>query len=119
MQYMLIFTEPAETFARREDPAEAPAYWGAWATYMGAVAQAGIMVNGDALHPPHTATTVRIRNGRREVQDGPYADVKEQLGGYIVIEVAGLDAALAWAAKAPSAEYGAVEVRPVLPPPVR
>ena len=119
MQYMLIFTEPTEVFAKREDPAEAPAYWGAWTAYMGSIAQAGIMVNGDGLHPPHTATTVRMRSGKREVQDGPYADVKEQLGGYVVIEVAGLDAALDWAAKSPSALYGSVEVRPVLPPPPR
>ena len=63
MQYMLIFTEPTEVFAKREDPAEAPAYWGAWTAYMGSIAQAGIMVNGDGLHPPHTATTVRVRGG--------------------------------------------------------
>ena len=68
---------------------------------MGAMAQAGIMANGDGQHPPHTATTLRVRNGKRGVQDAPYADVKEQLGGYVVIEVAGLDAA-----KSPSAEYG-------------
>lgn len=117
MQYMLIFTEPSDAFARRDNPADAPAYWGAWTSYMDAIAQAGIMVNGDGLHPPHTATTVRIRNGKRDIQDGPYADVKEQLGGYVVIEVEGLDAALDWAAKSPSAAYGSVEVRPVLPPP--
>jgi hypothetical protein len=86
---------------------------------MGAIARAGIMANGDGLHPPHTATTGRVRNGKREVQDAPYADVKEQLGRYVVIEVAGLDAALDQAAKSPSAEYGSVEVHPVLPPPAR
>jgi len=86
---------------------------------MGAIAPAGIMVNGDGLHPPHTAATVRVGNGKREVQDAPYADVKQQLGGYVVIKVAGLNAALDWAAKSPSAEYGSVEVHPVLPPPAR
>jgi hypothetical protein len=119
MQYMLIFTEPSDAFAKRDNPAEAPAYWGAWTAYIGAMAEAGIVINGDGLHPPHTATTVRLRNGKREVQDGPFADAKEQLGGYFVIEVPNLDAAIDWAAKSPSAEYGSVEVRPVLPPPGR
>lgn len=73
----------------------------------------------DVLQPPHTATTVRVRNCKREVRDAPYADVKQQLGGYVVIKVAGLDAALERAAKSPSAEYGSVEVHPVLPPPAR
>lgn len=73
----------------------------------------------DVVHPPHTAATVRVRNGKREVRDAPYADVKQQLGGYVVIKVAGLDAALDRAAKSPSAEYGSVEVYPVLPPPAR
>jgi hypothetical protein len=86
---------------------------------MGAIAPAGIMVNGDGLHPPHTAATLCVRNGKRELQDAPYGDVKEQLGGYVVIKVAGLDAALDRAAKSPSAEYGSVEVHPVLPTPAR
>jgi hypothetical protein len=63
------------------------------------------------------ATTVRIRDGRRQVEDGPFADTKEQLGGYFVIEVPDLDTALDWAAKAPSALTASVEVRPVLPMP--
>jgi hypothetical protein len=117
MQYMLIFTEAAEHFAERDDPERAPAYWGAWSAYIGALAQAGVVVNGDGLHPPHTATTLRVRDGRREVQDGPFADTKESIAGYFVIEVPDLDAALDWAAQSPSAHYAAVEVRPVLPPP--
>ncbi len=117
MQYMLIMTEPAEEFAKRDDPNEAGAYWGAWNAYISAMAQAGIIVNGDGLMPPHTATTVKVRAGKREVHDGPYANVKEQLGGYFVIEVADLDAAIGWAAMSPSASCAAVEVRPVMPPP--
>lgn len=117
MQYMLLFTEPAEDFAKRTDPAAAPAYWGAWSTYVAAVREAGILVNGDGLEPPDTATTVRVRAGKRAVQDGPFADLKEQLGGYFVIEVPDLDAALDWAARSPSALCGSVEVRPVMPPP--
>ncbi|MCH4892143.1 MULTISPECIES: YciI family protein [unclassified Sphingomonas] len=117
MQYMIMFTETAEDFAKRDHPEHAPAYWGAWNAYIGALAAAGIIVNGDGLQPPHTATTVRVRDGQRIVQDGPFADTKEALAGYFVIEVADLDAALDWAAKSPAAEAGSVEVRPVLPPP--
>lgn len=116
MQYLMILTETAEDFAKRDDPAQAPAYWGAWTAFIGEMAKSGIIVNGDGLHPPQTATTLRVRDGRREVQDGPYADVKEQLGGYFVVEVPDLNVALDWAAKSPSALSGAVELRPVLPP---
>ena len=116
MQYMLILTEPAEEFAKRNDPQQAGEYWGAWGAYIAAIRAAGIIVNGDGLLPPETATTLRVRNGKREVQDGPYANVKEQLGGYFVIEVPDLDTALDWAAKSPSAHCGCVEIRPVMPP---
>lgn len=119
MQYMLLFAESADEFAKRDDPEHAPAYWGGWNAYITALREAGIIVNGDGLLPPHTATTVRLRDGRRIVEDGPFADSKESLGGYFVIEVADLDAALEWAARAPSASYGSVEVRPVMPPPAQ
>lgn len=116
MQFMLMFSEPMSDFEKRNNPAEAPAYWGAWTAYIGAMSQAGVIVNGDGLQPPHTAVNVKVRNGRRDVQDGPYADTKEHLGGYFVIEVADLDAALEWAARSPNASTGHTEVRPVLPP---
>ncbi len=116
MQYMLLFNENAEAFAERNHPEKAGAYWGGWTAFIGAMAQAGIIVRGDCLQGPHSATTVRVRDGQRQVQDGPFADSKEQLGGYFVIEVPDLDTALAWAARAPSATYASVEVRPVLPP---
>lgn len=119
MQFMLILTEPATESAKRDQPEHAAAYWGGWNAYIGAMAQAGIVVNGDGLHLPHTATTVRVRDGKRIVEDGPYADTKEQLGGYFIIEVPDLDTALEWAARAPSASTAAVEVRPVMPPPAR
>ena len=67
--------------------------------------------------PEHTATTLRVRDGQRLLQDGPFADTKEQLGGYFVIDVPNLDAALGWAQRCPAVEFGAVEVRPLLPPP--
>lgn len=116
MQYMLILNETAGEFAKRNDPAQAGDYWGGWNAFIGAMAAAGVIVKGDGLLGPATATTVRVRDGQRHIQDGPFADTKEQLGGYFVIEVPDLDTAIDWAAKAPSASYASVEVRPVLPP---
>lgn len=116
MQYMLILTETPEAFANRNHPEKAQAYWGAWNAFMGAMGAAGVIVKGDGLLAPETATTVRIRDGKRHIQDGPFADTKEQLGGYFVIETPDLDTAIEWALKAPSATYASVEVRPVMPP---
>lgn len=116
MQFMLMFYETAPELARRDGP-DAPAYWGAWSAYVQAIRESGVVRNGDGLQPPPTATTLRLANGKRLIQDGPFADTKEQLGGYFVIDVANLDQALDWAARAPCAGAGGVEVRPVLPPP--
>lgn len=116
MQYMLFLNETEADFAKRNHPEHAETYWGGWNAFIGAMAKAGVIVKGDGLQGPHSATTVRVRDGKREVQDGPFADSKEQLGGYFVIEVPDLDTALEWAAKAPSASSASVEVRPVLPP---
>jgi len=116
MQYMILIYEGEGDFARRTDPAQAEAYWGAWSAYAGALVQAGVFVSGAGLQPHAAATTLRVAEGRRQVQDGPYADTKEQLGGYFVVEAPDLDAALDWAARCPAAPTGAVEVRPLLPP---
>ncbi len=116
MKYMLIFKETESDFALRNDPEKAPAYWGAWSAYCETLASSGIMQSGEGLQAPSTATTVRIRDGKREVHDGPYSESKEMLGGFFVIEVPDLDAALEWAARSPSASYASTEVRPVLPP---
>ena len=116
MQFMLMLNETESDFAMRHHPDQTATYWGGWNAFIGAMAQAGIIVKGDGLQGPHTSTTLRLRDGARQVQDGPFADTKEQLGGYFVIEVPDLDAALEWAARAPCAATGSVEVRPVLPP---
>jgi hypothetical protein len=118
MEYMLAFNESEGDFAERIDPnsATAKSRMGAWGEYIGAMMQAGITKGGNGLQPPHTGTTVRFRDGKRLVQDGPIADTKEQLGGYMIVDVPDLDTALGWAAKAPCAATGSVEVRPVLPP---
>lgn len=112
MKYMLMFYDTlANTWPA---PADMQAHYGAWGAYAGAMGQAGIVVAGHGLQAPHTATTLRLRDGVRQVQDGPFADSKEQLGGYFVIDVPTLDDALAWAARSPTAAAGTVEVRPVL-----
>ncbi|WP_425229322.1 YciI family protein [Sphingomonas sp.] len=117
MHYMLLFNETAAERGKRDDAAAAPAYWGSWNAYMGAIAQAGVMVSGNGLQPPEVSTTLRIENGRRQVVDGPFADTKEMLGGYVILDVADLDAALEWAGRAPCAAAGSVEIRPVMTPP--
>jgi hypothetical protein len=117
MQYMMMFYENQAELAKRESATEAGAYWGAWNAYIGAIYEAGIVIKGDGLLPPAAATTVRLANGERQVQDGPVAATKEQLGGYFVIEVPDLDTALSWAARSPNASAGATELRPVLPAP--
>ena len=116
MKYALMFHEGTGEFAKRTDPAAAPTYWAGWESYIQTVEQAGVFLQGAGLEPPKSATTVRLRDGAREVQDGPFADTKEQLGGFIVINVPDLDTALSWAAKSPAAATGAVEVRPLMPP---
>ncbi len=116
MQFMLIFKETNSDLAQRTDPKTAPAYWGAWSAYVGAIKQSGVTVSGNGLQEPHTATHVQMRGGKRVIHDGPYADTKEHLGGYFIIEVPGLDDALTWAARSPNATTGTTEVRPVLPP---
>ena len=84
----------------------------AFGAYIGALKEAGVFVDTDWLQPSHTGTTITLKSGERRVQDGAYADTKEQLGGYFVVEVPDLDVALDWAAKCPTAQYGIIEVRP-------
>lgn len=117
MKYMLMFYDTADNQGTPSSPEAAKARFGAWGAYMGAMQGAGVVVAGHGLQLATTATTLRLREGRRLVQDGPFADSKEQLGGYFVIEVPTLDDALAWAARSPAAATGAVEVRPVMIPP--
>lgn len=112
MQYMILNYVPATAFAEAGTPAN-DADGPAWGAYTKALIDAGVMRGGNALKPALTATTVRLRDGQRQVQDGPYADTKEHLGGYFLIDVPDLDTALAWAARNPAASSGAVEVRPV------
>ena len=115
---ILIYETPADFAARTEPDAEKrAAYWAAWPRYSKALKDAGVFVGGAGLQPPDTATTLKFHEGQRLVQDGPYADTKEQLGGFFMIDVPNLDAALDWAARCPHAEGRVFEVRPNLVPP--
>ena len=76
---------------------------------------AGVMLGGNALELTNTATTVRMRAGELLLSDGPFAETKEQLGGYYLFECANLDEAISWAKQIPSARYGSIEVRPIMP----
>ncbi len=117
MHYMLQFYETTEERAKPNDPAQAEAYWGGWNAFIGALAQSGAMVGGNGLQPPEVATTLRVENGTRHVVDGPFADTKEMLAGYVILDAPDLDAALEWAARVPCVTGGSVEIRPVRPPP--
>jgi hypothetical protein len=94
--------------------AEKEHWLGAYIAYTEAMTKAGVLRANTGLQPTSMATTVRVANGKTQVLDGPYADSKEQLGGFRIIDVADLDAALAWAARCPTALHGVVEVRPIM-----
>jgi hypothetical protein len=114
MKYTILIYENEAEFRSRTDERRKEAYWGAYRAYTQALQAAGVMVGGAGLQPPPVGTTVRQRDGKRQVQDGPYAETKEQLGGFYQIDVPDLDTALDWAARCPAASTGAVEVRPNL-----
>lgn len=78
-----------------------------------AMREAGVLLGGDELQPTGTATTVRVRDGETLVTDGPYAEIKEALGGYFLLDCASMEDAIDWAALIPGADHGAVEVRPL------
>jgi catechol 2,3-dioxygenase-like lactoylglutathione lyase family enzyme len=100
-------------------PGEENEFSGPWRDYQQALKDApGVFVSGQGLQPPATARTVWLENGKRRVHDGPFAETKEQLGGYILLELASQEEALEWAARCPGAAYGRIEVRPVIEDPI-
>lgn len=113
MKYTLLIYENSDAFSLRNDPAKRQEYWAAWPAYGKALREAGVFVGGAGLELPGTATTVRLQNGKRQVQDGPYAETKEQLGGYYIIDVPDLDAALDWASRVPGIPGTYVENGPI------
>jgi len=109
-KYMLLIYAPADG---ARSPEEMEAEMPKWFQFTQELVDAGAMVAGDPLEFPSTATTVRVRDGETVITDGPFAETKEFLGGYYLIDVPNLDAALGWAAKVPNVAYGSIEVRPL------
>src|ERR1700712_4096660 len=118
MQYMLM-AYVQENGWTQMTPEQQQQGMAAYTAYMEAMTKAGVLKDSSRLQPASTATTVRLVDGKAQVLDGPYADTKEQFGGYFLIDVADLDAALAWAARCPAAGHGIVEVRPLRDMPAR
>jgi hypothetical protein len=111
MQFALLIYETPQAFATRTDDSDS--YQAAWRTYYHELVRAGVYVDGLPLELPETGTTVKLEAGKRRVQDGPFADTKEQLAGFCVLELPSLDVALDWAARCPAAAMGGVELRPI------
>jgi hypothetical protein len=114
MHYLLMIhsDEKAMQSMPKDSAASMSAAYGA---YTEAMKKAGVHIAGERLRPTSTATVVRTNNGKTSVLNGPYAEIKEQLGGYYLIEARDLDAAIEWAARCPGSQYGAIEVRPIWP----
>lgn len=117
MEYLMMFYESPDDFAQRESAYAKGTRISGWMAYIDALREAGVMLGGNGLQSPATGTSVRLRGDKRQVQDGPFADTKEQLGGYVLLDVSDLDTALEWAARAPCASTGGVELRPIFSPP--
>ena len=112
MQYLLLLYA-SEAGWSELTPAEQQQGVAAYRAYTEALTKAGVLRGSNRLQPVSAASTVRNSNGKTQVLDGPYAESKEQLGGYYMIDVPDLDAALSWAARCPGASHGIVEVRPI------
>jgi hypothetical protein len=112
MRYILLYY--GEEQAEQPSQEEADAELAEWFAYDAAINKAGVHLAGDALQPSQTATTVRVKGDERIVTDGPFAETREVLGGFDVIDVPDLDTALEWAARCPAAKQGSVEVRPIM-----
>jgi len=112
MQYMLLLYVNEKGFASMT-PEEQKQGLAAYTAFIEALKKSSTYVASGRLQPVSTATTVKVANGKTQVLNGPYAETKEQLGGYFLIEAADLDAALSWAARCPAASHGTVEVRPI------
>ncbi|MDQ2839709.1 MAG: YciI family protein [Acidobacteriota bacterium] len=118
MNYAILIYETPAHFAVRNgaDAKKREDYWAAWPAYTKALKDAGVFVGGAGLQPPDLTRTLKFEGEQQLVQDGPFADTKEQLGGFFMIDVPDLETALAWAARCPRSAGRVLEVRPNLPP---
>ena len=114
MKYLLLIYGN-EAAMMSADKSSVEQMMAAYAAYAEAMKKAGVLVGGERLRPISDATTVRVANGKTQVLNGPYAETKEQLGGYYMIDAPDLDAALSWASRCPGAQFGSIEVRPIWP----
>lgn len=112
MEYMLLIHADGSKFEALPPDVKSQAL-AAYGAYTEALRKAGIVRSSNRLHPANTATTIKVRDGKTEVLNGPFIETREELGGYYLIDVPDIDAALSWAARCPGASHGAVEVRPV------
>ena len=112
MHYMILIYGDEKAWGTMP-PEEMGKVYADYMTYSKDLAAAGVLKGGASLQPVATATTVRVNNGKTATTDGPFAETKEQLGGYYVIDVPDLDAALKWGAKCPGSKTGCIEVRPL------
>src|SRR4051812_34948876 len=112
MRYLMLIYTPETTMAPA--PAEGRKMMEAYATFTQEVRDNGMLQGGEALQPTTTATTVKVRNGERMITDGPFAETREQLGGFYLLNCKDLDEALDYAAKIPGAQLGSIEVRPIM-----
>jgi hypothetical protein len=113
MKYLCLIYED-EMLWEAMPKAEADAIYGEYFAFMDGIKQSGHYVGGNALQPTRTATTIRVRNGKISTTDGPFAETKEQLGGYFLIEATDLNDAIRVASRIPGARFGSIEVRPVM-----
>jgi hypothetical protein len=113
MKYLLLIYADERAYETMSEDQRHEIY-AAYDVLMKDLAEKGQSLAGDELAPTSTATTVQVRNGERLITDGPFAETKEQLGGYYLVEVDSEDEALEWASKIPSARYGRIEVRPIV-----
>jgi len=113
MQYMLLIYGDQNGWETLSE-AERGEMMQAYGSFSQELRDSGSLVAGDALDSPQTATTVRVKHDETLTTDGPFAETKEQLGGYYLVEAGSLDEAIEWAAKIPAARYGSVEVRPIV-----
>lgn len=113
MKYLCLIYDEEKTLEAMDKPAM-DAFMGEYGVFTEETQTAGQFIAGEALHPVHTATSVRIRNGKMSTTDGPFAETREQLGGFYLIEAKDLNEAIQVAARIPSARIGTIEVRPVM-----
>lgn len=115
MEYLLLIHSQTSSNAEAVPEAARQQMLSAYRAYTEALQGSGVLRGSNRLRPASSGTTVRVRDGKTEVQNGPFIETREELGGYYLIDVPNLDAALSWAARCPGASHGTMEVRPIWP----